>query len=122
MTLYHGSCHCGAVAFEIDTEFTEFTKCNCTLCAKKNAVMTKVHEDNFRLVRGEEFLGLYQWNTRVAQHHFCQKCGIYTFHRKRVTPDFYGINVHCLDDADVSGVPVVELLDGIDMSVVDDGG
>lgn len=117
MQTYQGSCHCGAVRFEIDTEFTEFTKCDCTLCAKKNAVMTKVHESQFRLLAGENELGTYQWNTRTAKHHFCTVCGIYTFHRKRVTPDFFGINVYCLDDADITHVPVIEV-DGISMSQV----
>lgn len=116
MRTYKGSCHCGAVAFEIDTEFTEFTKCDRSLCRNKNAVMTKVHESRFRLLQGEEVLGLYQWNTRVAKHHFCTRCGIYTFHRKRVTPDFFGINVYCLDDADISNVPIVEV-DGRTMTV-----
>ena len=116
MKTYAGSCHCGAVRFEITTAFTEFTTCDCSLCRKKNAVMTKVHEDQFRLRAGEEHLGLYEWNTRVAKHHFCTICGIYTFHRKRVTPDFLGINVNCLDDADTAGVPVVAV-DGIGMSL-----
>jgi hypothetical protein len=116
MWTYKGSCHCGAVVFEIDTEFTQFTKCDCSLCRKKNAVMTKVHESQFRLLQGEEVLGLYQWNTGVAKHHFCTHCGIYTFHRKRVTPDFFGINVYCLDDADISNVPIVEV-DGRTMTV-----
>jgi len=119
MTTYQGSCHCGAVVFEIDTEFTQFSQCNCTLCTKKNAVMAKVHKDHFRLVRGEEFLALYQWNTKTARHHFCKHCGIYTFHRKRVTPDFYGVNVYCLDDTDLSGVAVVRMLNGLDLSVVE---
>ena len=119
MRTYKGSCHCGAVAFEIDTEFTEFmefTKCDYSLCRKKNAVMTKVHESRFRLLQGEVFLDLYRWNTRVAKHHFCTRCGIYTFHRKRVTPDFFGINVYCLDDADISNVPIVEV-DGQTMTM-----
>ena len=34
----------------------------------------------------------------TARHFFCHICGIYPFHRKRVTPDFLGINVFCLDD------------------------
>ena len=33
----------------------------------------------------------------TATHYFCGTCGIYPFHRKRVTPDYYGINVHCLE-------------------------
>jgi len=116
MQTYKGSCHCGAVQFEIETNFTEFTKCDCTLCVKKNALMTKVHEGQFRLIQGENELGLYQWNTNIAKHHFCKKCGIYTFHRKRVSPDYFGINVYCLDDANISHVPVREV-DGVSMSV-----
>jgi hypothetical protein len=78
--------------------------------------MAKVHEDQFRFVQGEDDLGLYEWNTKTAKHHFCKKCGIYTFHRKRVTPDFLGINVYCLDDVDFANIPIVEV-DGVSMSM-----
>lgn len=116
MQTYRGSCHCGAIVFEIDTKLTAFTKCDCSLCRKKNAVMTRVHEDQFRLLKGEKDLALYQWNTCTAKHHFCKRCGIYTFHRKRVSPAYFGINVHCLDHVDIAVVPVVEV-DGATMSV-----
>jgi hypothetical protein len=33
-------------------------------------------------------------------------CGIYPFHRKRVTPEYFGINVFCLHDFDPAGIPV----------------
>ena len=33
-------------------------------------------------------------------------CGIFRFHRKRVTPDFLGVNVYCLHDFDPKGIPV----------------
>lgn len=112
---YRGACHCGAVVFEIKTEFTKFTKCDCSLCRKKNAVMTKVHESQFKLISGEPELGTYTWNTHTAQHYFCTKCGIYTFHRKRVTPDFFGINVYCLETTDTNDVPIVQV-DGKTMS------
>jgi hypothetical protein len=42
----------------------------------------------------------------AARHFFCRTCGIYPFHRKRVTPDHFGINVHCLRDFDPAGIPV----------------
>jgi len=115
MHLYKGACHCGAIQFEIDTAFTEFTQCDCSLCRKKNAVMTKVHESKFKLLTGEDALGTYQWNLKIAKHHFCTKCGIYTFHRKRSDPDHFGINVFCLDESAIEGVPVIQV-DGKSMS------
>ncbi len=42
----------------------------------------------------------------TAQHYFCATCGIYPFHRKRVTPDHYGVNVFCLEGFDPAGIPV----------------
>jgi hypothetical protein len=33
-------------------------------------------------------------------------CGIYPFHRKRVTPDFCGVNVRCLESFDPAEIPV----------------
>ena len=43
---------------------------------------------------------------RTAKHYFCSICGIYPFHRKRVTPDYYGVNVACLAEFDPAGIPV----------------
>ena len=103
---YTGSCHCGSVAFEVDTDFPELTTCDCSICSRKNALMVKVHEAQFRLLRGEDVLSEYQFHTMTARHFFCSKCGIYPFHRKRVTPDFFGINVFCLDEFDPEGIPV----------------
>ncbi|MCB1606240.1 MAG: PhzF family phenazine biosynthesis isomerase [Xanthomonadales bacterium] len=51
--------------------------------------MVKVHESQFRLLRGSELLTEYQFHTRTAKHYFCKICGIYPFHRKRVSPDFF---------------------------------
>jgi hypothetical protein len=106
MQAWRGSCHCGAVRFQIETNFPELTMCDCSICRKKNALMVKVHESRFQLLAGEDSLTDYQFHTRTAHHYFCKVCGIYPFHRKRVTPDHYGINVHCLEGFDATGIPV----------------
>lgn len=111
---YLGRCHCGVVRFEIVTDFPELTTCDCSICRRKNALMVKVHERDFRLVGGEDALSSYQFHTRTATHYFCKHCGIYPFHRKRVTPDHFGINVYCLEGFDPSGVPV-RATDGVGM-------
>lgn len=103
---YPGSCHCGAIRFEIDSDFPELTTCDCSICSRKNALMVKVHESAFRLLAGSESLVEYRFHTGTARHFFCGICGIYPFHRKRVTPDFVGINVFCLEGFDATGIPV----------------
>ena len=106
MQKYRGSCHCGAIRFEIETDFPELTTCDCSICRRKNALMVKVHEDRFKLLSGEESLAEYRFQTMTARHYFCKTCGIYPFHRKRVTPDHFGINVFCLEGFDPSGILV----------------
>jgi len=116
MTEVNGSCHCGNVTFSIDCIIEEFTHCDCSLCVKKNAVMLKVHESEFKMKSDWSSVSLYQWNAKIAKHYFCTRCGIYTFHKKRAAPDYYGINVFCLDNFDSSSIPVVAA-DGATMSL-----
>jgi hypothetical protein len=103
---YEGSCHCGAIRFEIETDFPELTRCDCSICRRKNALMVKVHESRFKLLSGEDSLTEYRFHTMTARHFFCKTCGIYPFHRKRVTPDHFGINVFCLHGFEPDGIPV----------------
>lgn len=101
---WNGSCHCGAVRFRVAAEIHETTSCDCSLCRRKNAVMAQVRHDELELLAGEDQLALYQWNKRIARHHFCKVCGVYVFHRKRSAPDCYGVNVFCLEDFDPAAV------------------
>jgi hypothetical protein len=68
--------------------------------------MVKVHETNFRLLSDASHLAEYKFHTHTATHYFCKTCGIYPFHRKRVTPDYFGVNVFCLLEFDPSDIPV----------------
>ena len=103
-----GACHCGAVRFRIESDFPELTTCDCSMCARRNAVMVMVHEDRFTLLSGEDVLQEYRFNTHVARHYFCGTCGVYPFHRKRMAPDSYGINTACLEGFDPAGIQVRE--------------
>ena len=108
MQTYHGSCHCGAVTFEVDTDLAHLDECNCSICAKKGAVHHNVAADRFRLLSGEKNLQRYQFNKKIAQHFFCTTCGIHPFSHPRNAPKMYNINIRCLDDFDVMA-PDVEL-------------
>lgn len=106
MQTYHGACHCGAVAYEIDTDLTEATRCNCSICRRKNALMHRVPPERFRLLKGADNLTLYQWNTGTAKHYFCKTCGIYPFHHPRAAPTEYTVNVACLDGVDIAALKI----------------
>lgn len=115
------ACHCGAVKLEIELNggLGQLIRCNCSLCRMKGAVMAGVKLDRLKVIEGEEFLTLYQWNTRVAKHYFCNRCGIYTHHQRRSVPDEYGVNVACFQPPIEVDVNDVVLVDGAAKSVVD---
>lgn len=99
---YHGSCHCGRVKFSVETTLDKVVECNCSICTKKGVLHHRVAPENFKLLAGEEFLALYQFDSKEARHYFCKECGIHPFSNPRAAPGQYSINVRCLDDFDLT--------------------
>lgn len=97
---YVGSCHCGAVQLEIEApESLEAVDCNCSICSRCGYLHLIVPRSRFRLLRGEDVLTTYTFNTGVAQHYFCSRCGIKPFYVPRSNPDGVDVNVRCLEPA-----------------------
>lgn len=95
---YFGSCHCGAVKFEVEApNDLQVDECNCSICSKSGFLHLIVPKSKFSLLQGEDFLSTYQFNTGIAQHLFCKICGVKPFYIPRSNPDGYDINVRCLD-------------------------
>ncbi|WP_028225491.1 GFA family protein [Paraburkholderia ferrariae] len=118
--LLKGSCHCGAVKFEIRTPLLPATRCNCSLCRRKGALMTAAFAaDDLTIVSGKEALTLYQFNTGVAKHFFCKHCGIYPFHQTRKDPGLWRANIGCLEGVDPYALEF-SVSDGQSLSVVED--
>lgn len=70
--------------------------------------MTAVAKDQVQIIQGGDLLSSYQWGTKVAEHYFCSRCGIYTHHRRRVNPNQFGLNVAALagiNPRDLGDVP-----------------
>ena len=96
--IYPGSCHCGAVRFEVEApEEIDADLCNCSICTKSGFLHLIVPKSRFRLVAGEDAITTYTFNTGVAKHTFCRHCGIKPFYVPRSNPDGIDVNVHCLD-------------------------
>ncbi|MGH8780531.1 GFA family protein [Paraburkholderia sp.] len=119
-SLLHGSCHCGAVKFEVRTAVAPATRCNCSLCRRKGALMSPmVAAADLQVVEGADALSLYQFNTQVAKHYFCRHCGIYPFHQTRMHPDLWRVNLGCLDGVDPYALEA-GVSNGASLSVVED--
>jgi hypothetical protein len=101
MKTYKGSCHCGRVKFTANTIIDKVVSCNCSICSKKGVLHHRVTPEQFSIIEGDEFLSLYQFDTKEANHYFCKLCGIQPFSNPRAAPDMYSINVRCLDDFDL---------------------
>lgn len=102
MTCYTGSCHCGAIRFEIDATIDQVTECNCSICRKKGILHHRVAPEHFRLLTDPAAVATYEFGTRLAKHHFCMHCGIHVFTRPRAAPHLYTVNVRVLDDFDLA--------------------
>jgi hypothetical protein len=110
-----GACHCGTVRYtaRFVGETLTGSRCNCTICAMKGAVMSYVPLEAVTVTAGQESLACYSFNTGVAKHHFCANCGIHLFHQARSDPDKYAINVATLDGVrPYEDFPEVPVFDG----------
>lgn len=96
-----GSCHCGAVRFEV--KGVDLSKpviaCNCSMCQRSGTLLAFVPVESFTLKSGEDHLQDYFFNRRAIDHTFCKTCGIKAF-AKGKNPDgseVRAVNVRCLD-------------------------
>ncbi|WP_293370096.1 GFA family protein [Nevskia sp.] len=110
--LHHGGCHCGAVRYTVRAPARITAQsCNCSMCARTGFLHLIVPAAAFTLDAGGDMLSEYTFNTGVARHRFCKRCGVKSFYVPRSNPDGYSINVHCLDPGTVEAL-TVEAFDG----------
>ena len=118
LNTYQGSCHCGAVTFEVDLDLTQPSyRCNCSICRRTRFWPAVATPDHFRLLTGEGDLTEYRFNTRKNLHFFCKTCGVRAFGVGTETPigKIYGVNIGCLvgvTEEELSQIPVT-YIDGM---------
>ena len=108
------TCHCGEVEAEINIsdQLGKTLRCNCSICKRKGAIMSIVKNEDFKIIKGQDKLKLYQFHSKVAKHYFCSNCGIYTHHHPRINPALTGFNLGCLEHIDTFKLNDVSLVDG----------
>ena len=108
------TCHCGEVEAEIivPKKLDKILRCNCSFCKRRGAIMSMVKNEQFKIIKGEKKLRIYQFHTKVAKHFFCNVCGVYTHHVRRRDPSQISINIMCVDDILIPTETKINLIDG----------
>jgi len=98
------TCHCGEIEIQVDLkqDINELMRCNCSMCKRKGTMYTIIRKENLKIVKGETKIKTYQFNTKVAKHHFCSECGTHTHNLRRSGPNTYGVKMGCIDEIEVN--------------------
>jgi hypothetical protein len=106
-----GSCHCGAVRFQVVADLgAGASRCNCTVCTKLATLGGQVKPEAFTLLAGEDSLSSYEWGGKISRRFFCKQCGAHCFARGHLDVlggDFVSINYNCLDGVELGDLKVV---------------
>lgn len=115
LKIHRATCHCGAVELllELPNGIEDPRRCDCSICRRKGAIVASVPLSGIKILKGNEVLKSYQFNTNTAKHYFCSECGIYTHHQRRSNPEQYGYNVGCLEGVNPFSIPNVPTNDGV---------
>ncbi len=110
---YTARCHCGAVEAKFDSKpITSAVDCNCSICRIKGALQIRIPKQNLTLLKGEESLKTYKFNTMKASHYFCKHCGIHVFTEPRISTEHYSINLRCVPEIVLDGLQIIKF-DGV---------
>lgn len=107
---YQGSCHCGAVRFEVTPDLgAGANRCNCSVCTKVSSLGSIVEPAAFTLLAGDAELSVYEWGFRTGKRFFCKHCGVTCFgtgHLKELGGDYVSVNCNTLDGVELSEIAV----------------
>jgi hypothetical protein len=105
---HRGGCHCASVRFEVDAPAAvDALECRCSICRMSGFVHLIVPAARFRLIAGSDALTEYTFNTGLAKHLFCKRCGVKSFYVPRSNPDGIDVNLRCVDPGTIVSVVIV---------------
>ena len=112
-TEHNATCHCSSIqiVLSLPNGLIDVRRCDCSMCLRRGAIVASVPLSAINIIKGENVIKSYQFNTRIAKHYFCSKCGIYTHHQRRSNPEQYSFNVACLtaiNPLKIAGVPTYD--------------
>ncbi len=108
---HRGSCHCGAIAFDVDASMEGVIECNCSLCSRRGYLLWFVPRAKVAFDAGEQASTVYRFNKHHIAHHFCPTCGCAPY-AAADAPDgtpMVAVNVRCLDGVDVHALAIQQV-------------
>jgi len=101
---YEGSCHCGRIAFDVESDgaIEQAMECNCSICSKRGYLLAFVPAARVHLRTPDADVSTYTFNKHAIRHVFCPVCGVAPFGRGKDGDgnETFAINVRCLDGVD----------------------
>lgn len=110
---YSGSCHCGAVAFTVQSDPpTKAISCNCSHCRRKGFLLSFIPAGQFALDRGEDQLATYTFHKHAIRHRFCTQCGTQPFAEgEQGGMEMRAVNLRCVPEIDLDAL-TIQKVDG----------
>jgi hypothetical protein len=95
-----GSCHCGAVRFEVTEDFSAVRICHCTTCKKLSGgagtTNGRARTDAIRVIAGEDLIRTYQPDEGSSKS-FCSQCGSNLFGGGWPESEFTSVRISAID-------------------------
>lgn len=77
--MHQGSCLCGSVKYEIESDLKAVIDCDCSFCSKAHGAafttLLFVPLASLTITEGKEFLNSYHVESLNADRCFCSECG-----------------------------------------------
>lgn len=109
---YHGSCHCGRIAFDLDADIGEAFDCNCSMCRRRGGLLAFFPRAAFTLETPATEMSTYRFNKGHIAHHFCPTCGIAPFSdgvHPKTGEAIVAINLRCLPELDLASLTIKQV-------------
>jgi len=106
---YAGSCHCNQVRFRLTCDpITEAMKCNCSICRRKNLVLSEpwFEAPQLEFTQGFAQLKSYLWQDKDLRHLFCPNCGVHIGASPVSEKIKVRLNLGCIDNIDLSALSI----------------
>ena len=103
-----GTCHCGAVTWQLNEIPESATSCNCTLCRRYGTLWAYGFQDEVIEVSGPT--KAYLRGEKTIEFHFCTNCGCMAFWRTKDAGDdgryYMAVNLRLAEPDHVADIPI----------------